>query len=192
MMTEPSNQSSPGRFLALILIGCGFVALGFAVALRSQFDSTAASSRDFLAVPSEVNLPSPELNLITLDGEPVSLERYRGNVVLVNLWATWCPPCREEMPTLQAFYDKYKEKGFVLVAINQGESIQEVQPFVEEFGMTFPVWLDPASAAGGAFNTLNLPTSYVIDRSGRIRLMWVGGISKKNLEKYVPAVIKEK
>lgn len=189
-MSELSNQPSPGRLIALMLIGFGLLALGVSfLIVPGQLPS--ASTQDFSTVPVEVNLPSPELNLTTLDGQPVSLSDYLGDVVLVNLWATWCPPCREEMPTLQAFYDEHRSDGFVLIAIDQGETLNEVNPFVDEFRLTFPVWLDPGSLAGREFNTMNLPSSYVIDRSGRIRLMWIGGISKNNLDKYVPAVIME-
>jgi cytochrome c biogenesis protein CcmG, thiol:disulfide interchange protein DsbE len=112
--------------------------------------------------------------------------------VLVNLWATWCPPCKEEMPALESFYRKYKSDGFVIVAINDGDPAPDVLQFVEEYGLTFPVWLDPAYiATEQAFKTLNLPTSYVIDRSGTIVLSWVGGINEKTLEDYVTPIIKE-
>jgi thiol-disulfide isomerase/thioredoxin len=143
------------------------------------------------AVPAEMDFPAPELDLITLDGTPVSLGDFRGSVVLVNLWATWCPPCREEMPTLQIFYEKYKENGFVLIAIDQEETLEVVQPFVEEYGLTFPIWLDENYQAQKEFKTMSLPSSYVIDRDGQVRLMWIGGISKNNLEKYVPDIILE-
>jgi peroxiredoxin len=95
------------------------------------------------------------------------------------------------MPTLQAFYEKYKDDGFELIAINQEEALEVVQPFVDEFGLTFPIWLDEDYEAQQKFNTMNLPSSYVIDRNGTVRLMWIGGISKKNLEKFVPDVILE-
>lgn len=189
-MSDMSNQPSPGRLAALLMIGFGFLALGVAFMLMPEKLSPAAS-QDFSTIPVEVNLPAPELSLVTLDGTPAALSDYLGKVVLVNLWATWCPPCRDEMPTLQAFYEKYKERGFVLIAIDQGETEKEVVPFAIEFGLSFPVWLDPSSSAGNAFNTMNLPSSYVIDGAGRIRLMWIGGISKKNLEKFVPDVILE-
>jgi thiol-disulfide isomerase/thioredoxin len=189
-MNQMSDQPSPGRLIALIVIGFGFLALGVAFMLKPG-DLSPASTQDFSTIPVEVNLPAPELSLTSLDGLPVSLSDYSGSVILVNLWATWCPPCREEMPALQAFYEKYRSSGFMLIAIDQGETSEEVVPFSVEFGLSFPVWLDPASEAGRAFNTMNLPSSYVIDRSGRIRLMWIGGISGKNLEKYVPDVIME-
>ena len=95
------------------------------------------------------------------------------------------------MPTLQAFYEKYKDDGFVLIAIDQEETLEVVQPFVDEFGLTFPVWLDEEYEAERLFKTMNLPSSYVIDRGGTVRLTWIGGISKRNLEKFVPDIILE-
>lgn len=179
------------------MIGFGFLAIGIMFALLSQqsrpvsASESNASFTDFSTVPSKVDYAAPELTLTNLEGNPVSLRDYHGQVVLVNLWATWCPPCREEMPTLMAFYEKYKSQGFVLVAVDQGETLDQVTPFVEEFSLSFPVWMDEESSAGREFNTMNLPSSYVIDRTGRVRLMWIGGISAKNLEAYVPKIITE-
>lgn len=190
-MSQLSNQPSPGRLLALVMIGIGFLALGLAFMLKPESLPSASSSQEFSTIPVEVDLPAPELTFTTVEGSPVSLSALQGNVVLVNLWATWCPPCREEMPALQSFYDEHRSSGFVLIAIDQGETEREVAPFVTEFGLTFPVWMDPASQAGAAFNTMNLPSSYVIDRTGRIRLMWIGGISRTNLDKYVPKIIQD-
>jgi thiol-disulfide isomerase/thioredoxin len=184
----PANQNVHGRLIAMSMIGLGFLGIGIMFLLLLR-EPASASTQDFLAVPAKVNYPAPELTLTDLNGAPVSLADYRGSVVLVNLWATWCPPCREEMPTLLAFHEKYKSEGFVLIAIDQGETVEQVIPFVDEFQLTFPVWLDITSSAGRAFNTMNLPSSYVIDRNGQVRLMWIGGISENNLEKYVPTVI---
>ncbi|HNF93605.1 MAG TPA: TlpA disulfide reductase family protein [Anaerolineales bacterium] len=188
----PANTTPLGRIMALVMIGFGFLALGIAfLLLRNQDEVSTGSSIDFSTVPAKVDFPAPDLSFIDLGTDPVSLSDYRGSVVLVNLWATWCPPCREEMPTLQAFYEEYKSEGFVLIAIDQGETLPQVLPFVKELKLTFPIWLDYTSDAGRAFETMNLPSSYVIDRTGQVRLMWIGGISKKNLEKYVPDVIEE-
>ena len=184
-----TSQPAPGRFYAMLLIGTGLVSIGIMFILL--LNKPAASTQDFSAVPVKVDFAAPELTLKDLSGKSVSLKDYLGSVVLVNLWATWCPPCREEMPTLQSFYEKYKADGFVLIAINQEETGNVVEPFVKEFGLTFPVWLDIDYQAQREFNTMNLPSSYVIDRNGRVRLMWIGGISKKNLEKYVPDLIDE-
>jgi cytochrome c biogenesis protein CcmG, thiol:disulfide interchange protein DsbE len=145
-----------------------------------------------LTVPARVRFPAPALSLNDAQGVARSLADYQGQVVLVNLWATWCPPCKEEMPTLQAFYDKYREDGFVIIAINDGDPTPDVLQFVEDYQLTFPVWLDPTySATEEAFHTLNLPASFVIDRDGIIQLTWVGGISYSALEEYVAPLIVE-
>jgi thiol-disulfide isomerase/thioredoxin len=184
-----TTQPSLTRFYAALMIGAGLVAIG--IVLFMLLYNPAASTDAPSAVPAKVDFASPELTLEDLSGKPVSLNDYLGSIVLVNLWATWCPPCREEMPVLQTFYEDHKTDGFVLLAINQEETREVVQPFVKEFGLTFPIWLDLNYQAQQEFNTNSLPSSYVIDRAGRVRLMWFGGISKKNLEKYVTDVIKE-
>lgn len=189
-MNETYTPPSAGRMIAMLMIGFGLLALGISFMLLAD-PYTFASTQDFSTVPVQVDFPAPELNLTTLNGDPASLSDYLGRVVLVNLWATWCPPCREEMPTLKAFHEKYQSEGFVLIAISQGETRDIVLPFINEFDLTFPIWLDTGSQAGRSFNTMNLPSSYVIDRNGRVRLMWIGGISKRNLEKFVPDVIKD-
>jgi thiol-disulfide isomerase/thioredoxin len=177
------------RFYAMLMIGTGLVTIGIVLLMILKNSGTAPD--DFSAIPAQVDFASPKLALEDLSGRPVSLDDYLGSIVLVNLWATWCPPCKEEMPTLQEFYETYRSDGFVLVAINQEESREVVAPFVEEFGLTFPVWLDLKYQAEKEFKTESLPSSFLIDRSGRVRLMWFGGISKKNLEKYVADIIKE-
>lgn len=184
-----SSQPSLARLYAALMIGAGLVVIGI-VLFMILYDPVAFPD-DFSAVPVQVDFASPKLILEDLSGKPVSLDDYLGNVVLVNLWATWCPPCREEMPALQTFYEKYKSDGFVLVGINQEEPRELVEPFVKEFGLTFPVWLDLDYQAEQEFKTNSLPSSFVIDRTGRVRLMWFGGISKKNLEKYVTDIVKE-
>ena len=152
----------------------------------------ATPQTEFLTVPARVRFPAPELSLNDTEGVRRSLADYRGQVVLVNLWATWCPPCKEEMPTLQTFYDKYRADGFVIVAINDGDPTVDVLQFVNDYGLTFPVWLDPTYiATEEAFHTLNLPASFVIDREGTIQLTWMGGISYNTLEEYVTPLIVE-
>lgn len=187
-MNAPA-KSSPAHLYAALMIGAGLVMIG--IVLFMFLYNPAASSDELSAVPAKVDFAAPKLNLTDLSGKPVSLDDYLGSAVLVNLWATWCPPCREEMPALQAFYEDHKADGFVLVAINQEETREDVEPFVKEFGLTFPVWMDLKYIAEQEFNTNSLPSSFVIDRSGRVRLMWFGAISKKNLEKYVTDVIEE-
>lgn len=186
-------KASPRQSAALAVIGAGCALLSAALFLiwRGSPQTLEPPSLPAFA-PAQVRFPAPRLTSATdLNGESVSLEKYRGSVVLVNLWATWCPPCRAEMPELEAFYQKYKTDGFVVVAIDQRESREEVAAFMAERRLTFPVWLDPHGEAEEKFNTNALPSSYVLDRDGQVRLMWTGGVSQAELEAHLPTIIYE-
>jgi peroxiredoxin len=173
----------------LLFIGLGLVLI--ATSLYFFLQNTPPPI-DLSAVPVKVNYAAPELTLTDVQGKSSSLSDFRGQVVLVNLWATWCPPCKEEMPALESFYRKHKGDGFIVIAVNDGDPTPDVNQFVKDYGLTFPIWLDPTyQGTDHAFKTVNLPSSYVIDREGTIVLSWVGGIDHKTLEKYVTPVIKE-
>jgi thiol-disulfide isomerase/thioredoxin len=185
----------PLRVFGLLVAGIGLILIGitavFFLVDRSSNDPTQAT--DFSAVPARVEYVAPPLNLVDIHGEKDSFLNYRGQVVLVNLWATWCPPCKAEMPLLQDYYKQHKAEGFSVIAIEDGDPTSDVISFVDEYGITFPVWLDPTyQATDHVFKTRNLPSSYVIDRAGKVRLAWVGAINAENLEKYVTSLIKEK
>lgn len=157
-----------------------------------QADQTLLPT-DFAAIPAAVRYEAPTLALPDLAGNVRSLADYRGQVVLVNVWATWCPPCQAEMPLLQSYYEKHRQRGFAVVGIEDGEPDDDVRAFVTRYGLTFPIWLDPTHKAGdSAFKTINLPSSYVVSRDGVVRLAWYGAISERNLEKYVTPLIEER
>jgi peroxiredoxin len=143
------------------------------------------------AVSGAVRFSAPTLELIDLKGGQVSLENYRGQVVLVNNWATWCPPCRAEMPLLETFFRKYASEGFVLIGVNAGESTTEVVEFVDTYDLSFPMWLDKDGQTLRAFRSNALPSSYVIDRDGSVRFAWLGVITEKVLEDNVTPLIFE-
>jgi len=177
--------------LWITLLGIGMFLIGAAVvfslpAMQSQALDDSTSS----AQPVKVEYPAPGLTLADTQGNLVSLNDLSGMVVLVNNWATWCPPCRAEMPTLQAFYETYADEGFTIIAIDSGDPAGEVQAFIQDYGLTFPVWLDPDGLALEAFNSWSLPSSYVIDRDGIIRLMWLGAISRTALETHLAPLIR--
>jgi len=187
-MRRPVSDSSP-RTQAALLIGMGLIAIGFMLFLLLRDLPPVADEPSI--VPVKVDFAAPHLTLEDLNGKTVSLNDYAGSVVLVNLWATWCPPCREEMPALQAFYEKRRSQGFVLIGVNQEETPEIVHDFVSAYNLTFPIWLDENYLAQRAFNTFSLPSSFVIDRAGRVRLMWVGGVAEKFLERHITQFIKE-
>lgn len=181
-----------GKVIALALIGAGLIILGAAAFMYLPKPNAAAESPQTMsAVPVEVSYAAPELTLTDLQGGPVALADYRGTVVLVNNWATWCPPCKAEMPTLQAYYEKHQVEGFTIIAIEAGDPLAEVVEFVAEYGLTFPVWPDAAMKSISAFRNQGLPSSYLIDRSGTVRLAWAGAVSRDMLEKYVTPLLQE-
>ena len=178
------------KYIPIYLLGLGIILIASSIYLVTRDTSTAPT--ELSAVPVQVNFSSPELTLIDIQGSTHSLSDFQGEVVLVNLWATWCPPCKAEMPTLQAYHNKYEDEGFTVIAINDGDPTSDVLQFAKDYKLTFPVWLDPTySATEQAFKTLNLPSSFIIDRQGTVRLSWVGEINNKMLEKYVTPIIKE-
>lgn len=190
MMVESKSGTQTLKTLPLILVGLGLILIA-ASTYFILWDEPPQT--DFSTVPVKVKYRAPELTLTDTQGRLHSLSDYRGQVVLVNLWATWCIPCKEEMPTLQSFYNKNKDNGFVVIAINDGDPTPDVLQFAKDYGLTFPIWLDPTYiATEQAFKTMNLPSSFVIDRDGRVQLMWVGGISHAMLEKHVTPIITEK
>ena len=184
-----SRQYSTRSIYAATMIGAGFIFLG--IVLFMILKPTQTTAQEYSAIPAKVNYPAPELELTDLQGKAVSVKDYLGQVTLINMWATWCPPCKAEMPTLEAFYKKYKDDGFVIVGINDGETADLVSAFVQDYRLTFPVWLDEQYLSEKAFKTINLPSSFVIDRTGTVRLMWIGAISQQTLEKYVSPIIRE-
>lgn len=153
--------------------------------------SPAGSGNQPSNIPAQVDFAAPDLSLNDLKGNPVSLADYRDKVVLVNNWATWCPPCKAEMPTLQAYFETHKSQGFTIVAIEAGEPASAVASFVDQFGLTFPVWPDPTQKSIQAFRNPGLPNSFVIDKTGTVRLAWTGAISRDNLEKYVTPILEK-
>ena len=190
MMVESKPVTKTQKTIPLILIALGIIL----IAASTYFIlHDAAPQTDFSTVPIRVNYPAPELTLTDTQGITHSLSDYRRQVVLINLWATWCIPCKEEMPALQSFYNKNKDNGFIVIAINDGDSTPDVLQFAKDYGLTFPIWLDPTYiATEQAFKTMNLPSSFVIDRNGTVQLLWVGGISRAMLEKHVTPLITEK
>ncbi len=174
-----------------VLAGFGFIFLAVVafMALSSSSVGSAGGGTGLSTIPIEVNYQAPALALENIKGSTESLADFHNQVVLVNNWATWCPPCKAEMPTLVAFYNAHAKDGLIIVAIEAGEPKDQVQKFADEYQMPFSVWLDPQGKALDAFKNGSLPNSYVIDRTGTVRLMWTGEINRETLEKYVTPLI---
>jgi peroxiredoxin len=190
-----SNQRSSRptvRSLGLFLVGVGLLLLGIVASLTlPPLHSATSSGEEKPLAPARLNNPAPQLTLTDLEGKTVSLADYAGYVILVNNWATWCPPCRDEMPILQAYYQDYQAKGFVLIGIEAGDSVAEVSAFVQQYRLTFPIWLDEQNQALHAFANYALPNSYLIDRQGMVVMGWTGALSRHALETYITPLLEE-
>jgi len=124
---------------------------------------------DQRATPRDFTLP-------LLDGGNATLSSYRGEVVILNFWATWCPPCREEMPSMENLYQRFKDDGLEILAVDIGESAGTVRQFVQNFGYTFPILMDTNNRVASIYGIQAIPTSLILDREGRIIARIVGSI----------------
>jgi thiol-disulfide isomerase/thioredoxin len=118
---------------------------------------------------------APKIELLRTDGSPLNLQQFRGNVVLVNFWATWCEPCVTEMPSLQKLREMLGPQGFEVLAVNYQEGPARINAFMQELGLSFPVVRDTDGSVAKAWNARVFPASYVVDRAGRIRYVLTGG-----------------
>lgn len=119
--------------------------------------------------------PAPDFTLKDMDGKTYSLSTLRGRPVIVNFWATWCPPCREEMPSMQRAWEQLQVEGVMMLAINVGESADTVFQFTANYPVEFPLLLDQDSAVLGQWPVSGLPVTFVIDAEGRIAYRAIGG-----------------
>ncbi|MGH7265033.1 MAG: TlpA family protein disulfide reductase [Candidatus Rokuibacteriota bacterium] len=121
---------------------------------------------DLVRVPPST--PAPDFTVPSLTARPLSLADFREHVVLLNFWATWCPPCREEMPSMERLYRRYKDRRFTILALSVDRNVAAIPGFVERFSLTFPIGLDPESAVATVYRVRALPTTVVIDRVGQV------------------------
>ena len=200
---NPSHRLSKKKALkkkntppvGLITMGIGIILVGIAIfVLMPKTDSSSSAGdmpEEYSSIPMEVKFDAPPLALANLAGKPESLKDYRGEVLMVNLWATWCPPCVAEIPMLQEYYEDHRADGFVMLGIDSQETPDVVAKYIENTGVTYPIWIDEKGAAGQAFSSFSLPSSFVIDREGTVRLAWTGAISRAVLEEHLTPIIEE-
>jgi thiol-disulfide isomerase/thioredoxin len=122
-------------------------------------------------------LSAPDFSLPDMDGELHALQDYRGKVVLINFWATWCPPCRREMPALEQLYSKLADQAFAVLAVNQWEDADHVFAYMGDLNVipSFPILFDPESKVSADYGVKGLPTSFLLDKQGRVVFRAVGG-----------------
>jgi peroxiredoxin len=164
MSAETRSGRKPGLqpllLIVLILIGVGII---FLLQTKDSSFNLSGSPR-----PGQ-GVPAPDFTLPGLDGQMVRLADYRGKVVLLNIWATWCPPCVDEMPSMEKLYQTLKTEGFEILAVSMDESgAQTVRPFMEKHQLNFPALTDTEGAIKSLYQTTGVPESFIIDKDGVI------------------------
>jgi peroxiredoxin len=159
--TGQAQERKSGRLLLTI-----FVVLLVAIPIILITLKEKGSHSRFIR-PLQEGKPAPHFTFPDLDGRKVSLPDFRGKVVLVNIWATWCPPCRDEMPSMQKLYERFKGEHFEILAVNiNADGREAVAPFMQQMNLTFPALLDPKEKIRSLYGITGVPESFIVDREG--------------------------
>jgi peroxiredoxin len=121
-----------------------------------------------MIVKIDEKVTAPSFTLKDLSGKEVKLEDHRGKIVFLNFWATWCPPCRDEMPSMEKLYTEFKDRDFRMLAVDLREGAKKVRAFKKKFKLNFPILLDSDGSVGSMYGVRSIPTTYLIDREGHV------------------------
>jgi cytochrome c biogenesis protein CcmG, thiol:disulfide interchange protein DsbE len=187
MVDQETEMHQRQRQIIYLLI----LAIGFAWIFVSA-DKSGGSTSGQIPAPQQGFL-APDFELKSPTGETIKLTDLRGQAVLVNLWATWCPPCRAEMQSIEKMYQEYKDQGFTVLGVNMTyqDDPSAVMPFVNEQKLTFPILLDETGNMANAYQLRSLPSSYFIRRDGIINEVVIGGpMAEALLRTRIEAILK--
>ena len=187
------DKPSPVLIIFLIFPIIGILAaLALMVSSRTASDGPPTPPPGTLADTSLIGQPAPNFTLESLDSGQVRLSSYRGRVVFLNFWATWCEPCQRELPAFQAFMGEQGENGALVLAVDSGETAEQVRNYLEAREITdVPVLLDSDLAVYDQYNVQLLPTTYVIDAAGVARYMHLGEMTADDLAAYMAELTSE-
>lgn len=189
MMALPQRQWNM-LLVGVLLVGSLYIG---STRVRSLQTATAPPpAGDSAATPAPMpGRLAPDFTLATLDGTTMTLSALKGQVTLINIWATWCPPCRAEMPVIQAAYDQYRDQGFTVLAVDLQEDPRTVAAFMQKYGLTFPALLDLDGKVSSAYRSSALPSSFFVDRQGVIRAIYRGPMPRSVLTGTVEQLLRE-
>jgi peroxiredoxin len=193
MTVTQEEKGGPTGLLILIGVGALMGVLMAVLTITGSDSVRSVTSQSVENAPTpapdvvRVGQPAPGFTLETLSGEEASLVDFRGSVVAVNFWATWCGPCRAEMPALQAASDEFDE--LVILGVNTGESRSRVAGFMEELGLTFPALLDTNEDVADLYGVRAMPTTVWVDPDGIVRFEHFGPLTENQIERYVVSVM---
>ena len=142
--------------------------------------------------PTAVHSVAPDFSLMDLNRQPLDLANYRGKVVLLDFWATWCTPCRGEIPHFVEFQDKYRDQGLQVIGISMDDGPKPVREFYQQFKMNYPVALGNEKVADAYGGVLGLPVTFLIERDGRIAAKYVGEVQMPTLDQGIESLLQAK
>ena len=169
---KESQPESPWKFHAIsiliLILGAGWIWISRIPAAAEGTERVTAPTKGF---------PAPVFTLKDSEGSIYELSSLKGKAVLINFWASWCPPCRSEMPAMEEVFEQYQNQGFVILAVNSTiqDDLDEAKEFFKEMGLTFPLLLDTDGSVTQTYQVRSLPTSFFIDREGIIQEVIIGG-----------------
>lgn len=169
------------RWAAVGLAVAVIVAAGIAVGRGLARSPVQASS-------PLIGRPAPIIGLVGLDGEDVASSDWAGRIYVVNFWASWCLPCRKEAPHLQAFWERHRDEGVMLIGIAFEDEQAKAQEFRDELGLTYPQAMDPTGRAADDFGVVGLPETYVVDQHGVVKAKLVGAVGPTTLDEVLAKV----
>ncbi len=161
-----------------------FIGLGTGILLGLVLLYFTGNQQEPKRFVPEVGAAFPEISAVNLEGHSVRFSGNSGKKVLINFWASWCPPCMDELPYLQEISEKTKDKLDV-IGINSDDTSEDIHKIVDGLGLTFPNWIDPQAKISRMLLVSALPTSYILDENGKIQAIIVGQVSDEILQKYI-------
>lgn len=184
-------RASFGRVAVLALVAIAVLAgLGYLLTLPAPGVSSSGDSLD----PSELEVAptqgalAPDFTLSDLNGDSVTLRALQGHPVMINFWATWCAPCRIEMPHIQDRFERYADEGFLVLAVDFDEPADLVQGFRDELGLTFDILLDPGAEVQELYRNRSYPSSFFLDENGVIQVQHIGVMTEGQLDENLAAI----
>ncbi|MEA4900778.1 TlpA disulfide reductase family protein [Desulfitobacterium sp.] len=180
------------KYLAIIvLVALGLWGFASVQGNNSRPNSTSENKDQGLSVGLEVGNLAPDFELQTLDGKTITLSSLKGKKFILNFWASWCPPCRQEMPDMEKFYTDNHQNGIEILGVNltsAEKSRTDVPTFIEGNGITFPVVLDESGKVGQLYKVSSIPASFIIDSEGVIQKKLVGPMTYDSMRSMLGAV----
>ncbi len=164
-----------------VLVLALFAVLAYGLANRSSATGRSGMTR--------IGKPAPQFAMQLLDGGEFRLSDHEGRPLIINFWASWCPPCRQESPAFERQWRRYRDTGIQFVGVDIQDDVSDAEAYVREFGLTFPNGLDPDGKITIDYGVIGLPVTFFVGSSGIVEGRWVGAIPEEKLEEWVKTLV---